>query len=108
MAGGRMYRSHSAHVLAAGTLLAEGEGCKCAGCKTARTENGFCSGCKAGYVNGRLFRGKESYDAALAAHETLASAIELAKHCVACAIASVTDGTCSSCKVSYKDGKKVG
>ncbi len=108
MYGGKMYRSMVAHTLAKGSPVVAGQGCSCQGCKTARAEDGFCSGCKAGFVAGRHFSGRESYDAALAAHKTLATAIDLAKNCVGCAIAAVTDGTCPSCKVSYKDGKKTG
>lgn len=108
MSGGKMYRSMAAYTLAKGSPIAEGQECSCPGCKTARAEDGFCSACEEGFVSGRLFKGKESHDAALAAHKTLASAIDLAKHCVGCGIAAVTDGTCPSCKVSYKDGKKTG
>jgi hypothetical protein len=108
MAGGKMYRSSAAHVLAKGSPVSEAAACQCKGCKTARAENGFCDKCGAGYIAGRFYRGKESYDAALAAHQTLANAIELAKKCVGCAVALVTDGTCPSCKVTYKDGKKTG
>lgn len=108
MANGQMYRSAFSHTLAKGTPTDVEKISQCDSCTTAHKDNGYCTACDAGFVAGRKFKGKESYDAALAAYKTISSAATLAKKCEACAIAMVTDGTCDSCKVSYKGGKKTG
>ena len=108
MANGKMYRSPVSHILAKGTPTAAEKVGACSSCTTAHKDDGFCTACGVGFVSGRAFEGKESYDAALAAHTTLAKSAKIAKKCTECAVAMVTDGTCDSCKVSFKGGKKTG
>ena len=107
MADGKMYRSEYSHTLAKGKPVSADEAGHCGGCKTAHTENGYCTGCGVGFVAGRMYKGQESFEAASAAHETLETASAMAKKCVDCAVAMVTDGECPSCKVKFKKGEKI-
>jgi hypothetical protein len=84
-----------------------GAAAKCAGCKGQLADGGWCEGCKVGLVGHRLFKDKVAYEEAAAARETLKTAAKTAEKCEACAVAMVTDGNCTTCKVSFKDGKKV-
>ncbi len=104
-AHGNAYKSPVAFKLAKGEAYTAKKAEHCSNCKKAFGDDGFCSGCNAGFVAGRIFKDKESYDAALGAHKVLAKAA--ASKCEACAVAMVTDGTCDHCKVSFKDGKKI-
>ena len=106
---GKVYKSMVAYALAKGKPVTQKDvaGCGgCAGCEAAHADNGLCSYCKVGFVAGRMFRGEEDYQAALAAHKTLVKAAKTAEHCEACAVAMVTDGKCTACRVSFTDGKK--
>ena len=106
-ANGKAYHSPVGHRLAMGKPYTEAKAGHCPGCREAFASHGFCTGCEVGFVAHRLFKGKESHDAALAAHQTLVKAAEVSKKCEACAVAMVTDGKCDHCNVSFKDGKPV-
>jgi len=99
-----MYQSPVAHALARGEKLDIAK-VTCADCKAVASTNGWCTKCNAGIVAGHLFKNKETYEKARAAHTTLTSAVE--SKCPKCAVAMVTDGECAQCKVRYKGGKKV-
>jgi hypothetical protein len=102
---GKVYKAPVAIVLAKGEKVSEADAAHCEGCKKAYSDNGYCEHCGAGIVAGRLYKGKEAYQAALAAHETLAKAA--AEKCETCGIAMVTDGTCDHCKATFKNGEKI-
>ena len=104
---GKAYRSMVAYHLAKGKLLPKDAKIKCPDCAKAKGSDGFCKECKAGFAAGRLYKTEPDYKAALAAHETLVKAADVAGKCEACAVAMVTDGECASCKAKFKDGKKV-
>lgn len=106
VANGRFFHSPVAHTLAKGKLVSAKEASSCKGSKEGHAENGFCEGCGVGFVAGRMFKGEEDYKAALAAHKILAKAALASAKCEDCAVAMVTDGTCESCKVKFKHGKK--
>jgi hypothetical protein len=80
---------------------------KCSGCAGQLADRGWCEGCKIGLVGNRVFKDKATYDEAVQARETLKTAAKTAEKCEACAVAMVTDGGCTTCKVSFKDGKKM-
>lgn len=103
-AGGKMYKSPVAHALANGTYV-NAKDIKCEGCKNATKDHGWCDKCKAGVVGPFMYKDKKQYDGAVAAHEILLAANTAAGKCEGCAVAMVTDGTCSACKTSYKGGK---
>lgn len=107
-ADGKMYHSMVAHAIAKGKPYTAEKAAHCGSCKTAFGADGFCTGCNAGFVAGRMFTDKESYDGAKTALMTLVKAVATSQKCATCAVAMVTDGTCSHCKASFKDGKKVG
>lgn len=104
---GVAYSSPVSLTLAKGQVVAIEE-VQCPTCKTnVEKGKGFCSHCDAGVVAGMVFVTKADYEAAKDADRILAKAANTAKKCEGCAVAMVTDGTCPSHKVSYKDGKKV-
>ena len=107
-AHGKFYHSMVAHALAKGKPYTAEKAAHCSECKSAYEDNGFCTGCSVGFVAGRMFKGRESYDTASEAHKTIVTAINASKKCEACAVAMVNDGTCETCKIEFKDGKKVG
>lgn len=108
MAHGHAYHSPVAYALARGKVMSNTNAAHCAGCKTALASNGSCTACKVGFVAGRMFADGSLLDAAKDAYATLVKAAEVAGKCEACAVAMVTDGECSHCKVKFKDGKKTG
>ena len=105
---GKFYKSAVAYMLAKGDPISEEKASHCPGCKKAYASNGFCTGCNVGFVAGRMYKDKDDYEAALDAHKTLEKAAQAASHCEGCGIAMVLDGECEHCKVSFKNGKKVG
>lgn len=102
----KLYGSPFAHTIALGEPYAADKAAKCGGCKKAHANNGFCTGCSAGFVAGRMFKEKDGYDTALEALKTIMKAVATSQKCAACAVAMVTDGTCTKCNISYKEGKK--
>ena len=99
------YGSPVAYRLAQGKAMDSAK-IKCSGCRAHAAQHGWCGGCKAGLVGNRAFKDKDTYSEAVKAGETLRTAAKVAQKCEPCAVAMVTDGTCSKCKVSFKDGKR--
>lgn len=112
-ANGKMYHSNYAHDIALGTPItdakvAEALG-KCEGCKSASKspQGAWCEACKGGVVAGRWYTSKDSFTAAQNAAKVVNNAITAAKQCEECGAAMVTDGTCTHCKLTFKNGEKV-
>ncbi len=105
-AGEKAYGSPVAAKIARGKVVNAKE-VKCGGCKEALKSNGWCKECKGGAVAGRFFAAKALYTAAKEAYGVLVTANKASAKCGDCAVAMVTDGDCSGCKVSFKDGKLV-
>lgn len=104
IADGKAYHSMASYSLALGKEV-KTDKIKCKSCKEAAYNNGFCEGCSKGMVAHRMFKPRSQYDAAkngLALITKAASA-----KCEGCAVAMVQDGTCASCKLAFKGGKKV-
>lgn len=106
----KMYRSPFAARLAMGKPIDRKALCKeCQEhCAKATAEemakhSGWCDACKAGFVNGKTYTSKESFQQAMDAHTLLTKAAEA--KCDGCAVAMVCDGACGECKVAFKDGK---
>ena len=106
---GTVYHSKVAYALAKGTPMPKElvEACpkRCSTCKSAHAENGRCKECNVGFVANRMYDGEEAFKVALAAFKTLKKAAMTAKNCETCAVAIVTDGECTKCKVTFKNGK---
>ena len=105
-AGGKAYKSKVAQTLALGKA-AQPDKLACSMCQKNSKDYGWCDGCKVGLVGNRAFTDKQAYSHAVAARKVLLAAAKTAEKCPACAVAMVSDGTCSACKVSFKDGQKV-
>ena len=108
VAGDKLYHSLLSHKLAKGQPITARMASLCGGCKTAYKDHGRCTGCSVGFVSHRMFKDQADYDAALAARKTILAAAAMSKKCETCAVAMVTDGKCTKCKLSFKDGKKSG
>lgn len=111
-----MFRSPFAATLAAGKPLTEclEQCCKACqaqvakkGMEKACQGSGWCDECKSGCVWGRVYSGKEAYDAAQKAYAVLAKAVKASSSCEECAIAMVTNGECTACKVKFDGGELV-
>lgn len=104
--GGNMYKSIPAFTLAKGTR-ADPASIKCADCKKAieSKKDAFCKTCNAGIVGGRIFKTHESFGKAEESMKLIKLAVATAEKCESCAVAMMTDGECSKCKVTFKDGK---
>lgn len=110
--GGKMYSSWLAYTLAKGAPMSAElvKACpkKCGTqCNRALKKDGRCSSCEIGFVAGRMFESGELYEAALAAYTTLKKAAKTASSCEQGAVAMVADGSCSKCKLTFKNGKIV-
>lgn len=107
IANGMAFKSPVAATLASGMPMTKTlDQMKCPDCKAAAVAGkGWCDTCQKGIVGNRVFKDKKAYDAALASHELLVKAAKVATKCEDCAVAMVTNGTCTKCNVSFKDGK---
>ena len=105
---GKYFRSPVALALSKGKAV-NADYVKCSGCKTALKDKkgGFCSGCDVGMVAGKKFVGKKLYQKAKASLAVLMKAAETVEKCGPCAVGMLTDGECTQCKVSFKEGKAV-
>lgn len=101
------YQSMVAYRLARGTNKDPAK-ITCPTCKANLADRGWCSSCQIGLVGNIAFKDKNTYNDAVTARETLRRATKLANKCETCAVAMVTDGTCATCKISFKDGKRIG
>ena len=79
----------------------------CKGCSAAMQSAGWCSDCSVGFVGSYAYKDKLHYKQAKAASLTVMRAKALAEKCEACAVGMLTDGSCSSCKLTFKNGKKI-
>ena len=102
---GKAYRSPVAYALAKGEPYTQEQASQCPGCSEAFASDGFCTACNVGFVAQRMYKGKECYDQAVTAHQTLVKAAETAQKCESCAVAIVTNGTCDKCQITFKDDK---
>ena len=103
---GYAYKSRFAADLARGKRIDVAK-LECEGCKTASGKNGWCEGCSFGLVGNYSFKDQKSHAAAVMAHAIIKKANDTVQKCESCAIAMVTDGSCATCDVSFRDGKKM-
>lgn len=108
-AGGKLYNSGVAYALAKGQPMPAElvAACpdRCDQCKVAHKANGRCNKCNVWFVADRMFETEADYLAAVAAYKTLKKAATTTKHCEKCAVAMVTDGSCSKCNVKFENGR---
>ncbi|MBI1825934.1 MAG: hypothetical protein HYR83_06055 [Planctomycetes bacterium] len=77
----------------------------CPACRVNAAKFGWCEKCRRGMVGNTAFTDRTEYDRAVTEIQRLFNAIELLKKCETCAVASFSDGICSTCKLQYKNGK---
>lgn len=100
----KAYKSKQGYLLSRGKST-DLKAIKCETCKKNGEASGWCKECNVGMVGCCSFKDKEAYEQGVKARVIVSAAAGV--ECEGCAIAMVTDGTCESCKVSFKDGKKV-
>lgn len=107
-ARGKAYDSFVAGAIAKGEVI-EATQIECAQCKKAAAERGafFCTGCNRGFVDGLAFNSKEDFEAAKKADVILVRAVATTEKCEQCAVGMVTNGQCTHCKVTFKDGEPI-
>lgn len=83
----------------------------CASCRAAARSDGFCETHARGFVDRRAYLSRLAYHVARGEPEAvpdelerLSEALRVAARCELCAAALVIDGTCPTCRLSYRDG----
>jgi hypothetical protein len=101
------YFSRLTYEIARGTR-SEPQRLECKVCRKNSESLGWCDRCKAGTIGNVVIRDQEAYARAASALRMVQDALVVAKRCERCAVAMVTSSQCPLCRISYKDGKKVG
>lgn len=110
VANGKVYKTAAAQAIAKGKPVTDDMKTKmasCSGCTKHLADNGYCTGCSVGFVANRMYKEKADYDAARKAHALVVAVAKEPSHCKGCTKAMLTNGSCSHCNVSFKDGKPV-
>ena len=80
---------------------------KCAICKEGAARGGWCEKCRVGMVGNVAIKDKTDFDHAVEAYRRLLVAVRLSSRCEMCAVALMSDGRCTKCKKTYKNGEVV-
>ena len=80
---------------------------KCAICKEGAARGGWCEKCRVGMVGNVAIKDKTDFDHAAGAYRRLLVAVRLSSQCEMCAVALMSDGRCTKCKKTYKNGEVV-
>lgn len=80
---------------------------KCPICRRNAARGGWCEKCRLGMVGSVAIKERSDFDHALEAYRRLLDAVQLSKRCEMCAVALMSDGLCTRCKIQYKNGKAV-
>jgi len=80
----------------------------CAICRKNSETHGWCDRDRIGMVGPFAIRDRAAYDEEVHALGIVALADHEAKRCPYCAVAMVTDTQCPLCRITYKDGKRIG
>jgi hypothetical protein len=77
----------------------------CAACRENARKSGWCEACGVGRTGWLVVSRRSDLEASHAALERLRAAIHRLEDCEPCAIASLADGKCRTCKLAWKGGK---
>lgn len=80
----------------------------CPVCRKNAETHGWCDRDRAGMVGPFTIRDRAVFEQTVRALGILELADREAKRCQYCAVAMITDTQCPFCKITYRDGKKVG
>ena len=80
---------------------------KCATCREGAAKGGWCEKCRLGMVGNVAIKDKTDFDHAAEAYRRLLDAVRLSSRCEMCAVALMSDGRCTKCNKSYKNGEIV-
>ena len=80
---------------------------ECPVCRANAAGSGWCHECGVGMVGNVAIRDRADYEHAARAYQRLLEAVRVAESCEMCAVALMSDGTCTRCKKSYMNGKLV-
>ena len=82
-------------------------GIDCPICGKNAESHGWCASCNVGHVGHVVIEDRKEFEELERVLRILHTANETALRCETCAAVMILDGTCSKCKITYKDGKKV-
>ena len=103
---GLTYFSTLTYHLAKGRAKSSAE-ITCPVCRNHSESHGWCSKCEVGMVGNVEIRNRKDFQIASEEYDKLLEARQTAVRCEMCAVAMIYDGTCPSCKITYKDGEPV-
>jgi len=95
------YLSRLTYILARGETLDAGTSA-CATCKANAARYGWCDACKAGMLGNHRLRDPALFALGTKELDRLYEALATLDKCETCAVAKMCDGTCITCKISYK------
>ena len=91
----------------AGGRVRDPDAIECPVCRKNADSHGWCAKCSKGMFSGVEIDGRAAFEQADHAYHTLLEARKTAERCEKCAAATVIDGRCPYCKISYRDGRPV-
>ncbi len=102
----KVYMSRLTYHLAKGEARVVSD-IKCGVCRASAAQGGWCEKCRVGMVGNVAIKDKTDFDYAWEAYRRLLDAVRLSSRCEMCAVALMSDGRCTKCKKSYKNGEIV-
>jgi len=78
----------------------------CPVCRKNTESQGWCGTCKRGMIGHVAVSDPKDFDQAAKEFERLFAALKMLDRCETCAVAFFTKGTCLTCNVSYKPGRR--
>ncbi len=79
----------------------------CPVCRTNTARGGWCKTCNVGMIGNVAIHDRADFEHASNAYRRLLDAVQLADRCEMCAVAMMSDGMCTRCKKTYKNGQVV-
>lgn len=101
-----------AYLSALNYFLARGEltdpaGIECPICKRNAASHGWCDRCNVGRVGDVVIVDRAEFEEIERALRILHAANETVARCETCAVAMILNGTCTRCKITYRDGERI-
>jgi hypothetical protein len=104
--GGRAYMSRLTYHIFKGQTVPLGA-LACPTCRANAARSGWCERHGVGMIGNVAITDQADFRHAAKAFLRLLDAVQLARSCEMCAVALMSDGTCTRCKKTYRDGRVV-